>query len=249
MIRATSTLAAALAAAAVLVPVGSRGQNLEISPVLVDLSSARPSAVVTVRNAGKGPMRYQVKGLRWSEDRDGKSTLTPAEDLSIFPPLFQLAPGASRKVRVGATVPPEAIERSWRLMVEELPDAVATDGHQIRIRTRFAIPVFLAPPRPEVKCDVALRADDARLELVVTNRGSTRVKPLSTRVELFPAQGPKLRDLDVAPWYVLAGGERAWKVDVPKELCASVRRARVVAEVAGRTLEATQELPGGACGP
>lgn len=249
MSRRIAALAAALAAAALLVPAGSRGQNLEVSPVLVDLSAASPSAIVTVRNAGKGPMRYQVSGLRWSEDRDGRPTLTPAQDLSIFPPLFQLAPGASRKVRVGATVPPEALERSWRLMVEELPDAVASEGHQVRIRTRFAIPVFLAPPAPEVRCDVALRVEGGRLKLVIANRGTTRAKPLTTRVELFAAEGGKLRDLDVAPWYVLAGGERAWDVDVPKELCATVRRARVVADVAGRKLEATLELPGGACAP
>lgn len=244
-----STPLAVAVAAALLAPAGSRGQNLEISPVLVDLSPAAPSAVLTIRNSGTGPMRYQVTGLRWSEDRAGKPTLVPAQDLAIFPPLFELAAGASRKVRVGATVPPERLERSWRLMVEELPDAVARSGNRVVIRTRFAVPVFLAPPAPEVKCDVALAAQGTRLELVVTNRGTTRVKPLSTRVDVFGADGARLRQVEVASWYVLAGGERAWDVPVPREICAAVRRAQVVVDVGGRKLEASQDLPGGACGP
>ncbi len=94
MIGRFPTLVAALAATTLFAPAGSRGQNLEISPVLVDLSPASPSAVVTVRNSGTAPMRYQVSGQRWSEDRAGKPTLVPAEDLAVFPPLFELAAGA-----------------------------------------------------------------------------------------------------------------------------------------------------------
>lgn len=240
--------AALLASAALLLPAGSRGQNLEISPVLVDLSSSAPSAVVTVKNLGKGPMRYQVKGFTWSEDRAGKPVLTPSSDFSIFPPLFQLPPGAEKKVRVGATVKPEGFERSWRLVVEELPDAVVAQGNQVTIRTRFAIPVFLAPLKPEARCTPSLAVEGKKLMLVVANQGTIRVKPVSTSVALFDAAGKQLRSLDVAPWYVLARGERAWDVGVPAELCALVRRATVVADVAGKKLEASQDFPGGVCG-
>jgi fimbrial chaperone protein len=249
VIHRFTRLAAGLAAAALLAPASARGQSLEISPVLVELSASTPSVVVTVRNGGAVTMRYQVGGQRWSEDRAGQPTLLPADDLAIFPPLFQLAPGASRKVRVGATVAPAPLERSWRLMVEELPDAVAAAGHQVAIRTRFAIPVFLAPTRTEVRCELGLKREAGRLELVVANRGTTRVKPLTTTVQLSGADGARLRDLEIAPWYVLAGGERAWPVDVPREVCAGVRHARVVADVGGRRLEASLELPSGACGP
>jgi fimbrial chaperone protein len=238
---------AALAAAALLAPAGSRGENLEISPVLVDLSTATPSVVVTVKNGGRLPTRYQVQGYRWSEDRAGRSTLDPAGDLAVFPPLFQLAPGAARKVRVGATVAPGPVEQAWRLMIEELPDATAAEVNQVRIRTRFAIPAFLAPVRPDPSFQVRLALESAGLALVVSNPGNVRVKPLTTRVELFGADGARLDALDVAPWYVLAGGERSWEVKVPEGRCAAVRRARVVADVAGKTVEASQEFPGGVC--
>jgi fimbrial chaperone protein len=134
-------------------------------------------------------------------------------------------------------------------MVEEIPDAVKSEAHKVVIRTRFAIPVFLAPPHPEPRCDLSLKVEATGLALVVGNRGTTRVKPITTAVELFGADGSKLETLDVAPWYVLAGGERAWDVKVPAGRCAAVRRARVIADVAGKTLEASQEFPGGVCAP
>lgn len=247
MIGRAQRILAALAAAALLAPAGSRGENLEISPVLVDLSPAAPSVVVTVKNGGKLPTRYQVQGFRWSEDRSGRSRLDPADDLAVFPPLFQLAPGASRKVRVGATVAPGLVEQAWRLMIEELPDATAAEVNQVRIRTRFAIPAFLAPVRPDPSFQVRLAIEATGLALVVANPGNVRVKPLTTRVELFGADGSRLDTLDVAPWYVLAGGERSWDVKVPAARCAAVRRARVVADVEGKTVEASQEFPGGVC--
>lgn len=246
MLRSKAALFA-VAAFLASAPAGSRGQNLEISPVLVDVSAAKPSMVVTIRNTGAGPMRYQVKAHRWSEDRQGKPTLVPAGDLAVFPELFQLAAGASRKVRVGATVPPERIERSWRLVVEELPDAVAQAGQTVVVRTRFAIPVFQAPVRIETGCDLALERDTRGLALVVKNRGTTRAKPISTTVELWDGAGKKLKALDVTPWYVLAGAERAWEVKVPDDLCAAVRSSKVVVDIAGKRLEASQPFPDGVC--
>ena len=66
-------------------------------------------------------------------------------------------------------------------------------------------------------------------------------------MELRAGQGKKLKDLEVTPWYVLAGGERAWEVKVPGELCAAVRSARVVADIGGQRLEASQPFPDGVC--
>lgn len=248
MIRRSRQLAF-LTLVALAWPAGSRAQSLEISPVLVDLDAAAPSVVVTVKNVGKGPMRYQIKGMRWNEDRSGKPTLEAADDLAIFPPLFQLAPGASRKVRVGATVPATASERAWRLMIEELPDAVAAPGQKVTIRTRFAVPAFLAPLEKKARTDLSLAVEKAGLSLVVANRGTTRVKPLTTTVSLFAQDGAPIATLDVAPWYVLAGSERAWPVKVTAEQCGAVRRVKVVAEVGGQKLEASQDFPGGVCAP
>jgi fimbrial chaperone protein len=244
-----TTTAAVLIAVALLSPAGSGAMSLEISPVLVDLTSAAPSATITVKNAGASPMRYQVKAFRWTEDRAGAPTLQPSEDFSIFPPLFQLAPGAARKVRVGAIVQPADQERSWRIVVEELPDAVSGSGPKILLRTRFAVPAFLAPKQPISKGELGLELDGKRLAFVVANRGNVRLKQSSTVVELFDATGRRIGEVTPGSWYVLAGAERAVEVKVPEGLCSAVRRVRVVAKpLGGGQLEASAEYPDGVCG-
>lgn len=240
--------AAAVAVAALLLPAGSRAANLEISPVLVDLSAGVPAATLTVKNGGTAPMRYQVAAFRWTEDRAGAPTLQPSDEFSIFPPLFQLAAGASRKVRVGAIVPPEARERAWRIVVEEIPDAVRADGPRVAIRTRFAIPAFLAPRQPEPKGEAALQFDGKRLALVIVNRGNVRLKQAGARVELLDAAQKKIGELEVDPWYALAGAERAVELRVPEGLCAAVRRVRASVEAVGKVeLSASADYPDGLC--
>src|SRR5690242_12064844 len=123
---------------------------MQVSPVWVEIGPAAPSAVITVRNGGSTPARYQLSAMSWTEPRAGAARLEPSSELSFFPPLFQLGAGEERKVRIGATVPPGATERAWRLFVEEIPAAVEAPpaAGQIRIRTRFGIPVFQAPLAP-----------------------------------------------------------------------------------------------------
>lgn len=240
--------AAVLVAAALLIPAGSRATSLEISPVLVDLSPAVPSATITVKNGGASPMRYQVSAFRWTEDRAGMPALQPSQEFSIFPPLFQLAAGASRKVRVGATIPPEAQERAWRIVVEELPDAVQAQGPKVVLRTRFAIPTFLAPRQPETRGELALRLEGKALVLVIQNRGNVRLKQSAGTVELLDGAGKKIGDVEVPPWYALAGAERAVELRVPGATCAGVRSVRAsLMTVGGLKLAASADFPDGLC--
>jgi len=247
MLHRRSLVAASAALAALLAPAGSRGQNLEVSPVVVEVSASTPSAIVTVKNLGAAPMRYQVTPFAWSEDRTGRTSLEPTKELAVFPTLFQLAPGASRKVRVGATVQPAGVEHAWRIFIEELPDAVAAQGQRVVLRTRFSVPVFQAPARAERRLDLRLAVEEGGLVVLAVNGGTVRQRPATIDVKLFGEGGVPIGELSVPPWYVLPGGERAFDVKLPKELCALVRKAIATAVTDGRKSEASQDLPSGAC--
>jgi fimbrial chaperone protein len=244
-------LVLAAAAGALAVPERPRAANLEISPVLVEIGPRAPSAVVTVRNGGTTPLRYQVSAMGWSEPAAGETKLTPSDELAAYPPLFALAPGEERKLRVGATVPPGTTERAWRLFVEELPSALdpAGQGAQIRIRTRFAIPVFQAPVRSDRVAAVALVLAGGRLRALVRSAGNVHVRPVSLALTLLGATGEKLHAAEVTPTVVLAMAERASDVEVPAGVCAQVRSATLVADLGNEQLRAALPLPGGACAP
>lgn len=243
-------LVLAAAAGALGSPERPRAANLEISPVLVELGRQAPSATVTVRNGGTTPIRYQVSAVAWTEPAAGETRLVPSDELAAYPPLFSLAPGEERKVRVGATVQPGPEERAWRLFVEELPSAVdARSGAQIQVRTRFAIPVFLAPARPQPGAAVSLVTSGSGLKTIVRNVGNVHVRPTSIRVALLDVRGAKLHVAEVTPAVVLAMAERSGDVPVPSGICADVRSAVVQADLPNEKLQAALALPGGACAP
>ncbi len=229
-----------------------RAANLEIAPVLVELGKNAPSATVTVRNGGTTPVRYQVSAMAWTEPSPGETRLVPSDELAAYPPLFSLGPGEERKIRVGATVQPGAEERAWRLFVEELPSAVdvRAAGAQIAIRTRFAIPVFLAPARVQPRLLPSLLLSGRTLKSVLRNAGNVHVRPRAVTVTFTSLTGEVLHTADVSPAVLLALAERTGDVPAPPaKVCAQVRKATIVAELPDDSVQSWLALPDGACAP
>lgn len=229
-----------------------RAANLEIAPVLVELGRNAPSATVTVRNGGTATVRYQVYAMAWTEPAPGDTRLVPSDELSAFPPLFSLGPGEERKVRVGATVQPGAEERAWRLFVEELPSAVEASGAgaRVAIRTRFAIPVFLAPAQPRARLSASLHLAGRTLRSVLRNEGNVHVRPRSVTVTYTSLSGAVLHTAQVSPAVLLALAERSEDVAAPPaKVCGQVRKATIVAELADGPVQSWLALPDGGCAP
>lgn len=233
-----------------LAPFGARAANLDVSPVRIELSAQAPSAILTLRNTGTTPLRFQVKVHGWDESPSGSMILSDVSDLSVFPALQQIGPKEERKVRIGTTAKAGERERTWRVFVEEIPSAVeADDKNRVRIVTRIGIPVFLEPARPSPGGTLALARSGGKLELRVRNGGSVRIQPSELKVVLLDGAERPIGEKVLAGWYVLAGGERIWSVDVEPGLCASLRRVLVTATLEKGALQAALALPDGACAP
>ena len=241
-------LAALLVAAA---PVTARAVTMEVAPVIIDLGRAAPSAVVTIRNGGTAVTRYQLTAASWTEARTGEPKLEASQDLSIFPPLFQLGPGEERKIRVGALGQPGPTERAWRLFIEELPDALSASptGASVRIRTRFALAVFLAPALPQRSATLSLARSERGATVTVKNTGNSRVKPGALAVVFLGAEQERLHVVELPAVSVLAGAEQVVELQVPADVCAKVRTATLSAEIEGEKRSEELALPAGACAP
>jgi fimbrial chaperone protein len=242
---------AALSSLAVLAlwPGHAAGGNLEIAPMLVDLGRAR-STLVSIRNLAKERGRYEVHVFSWDESPLGKVKLEPAKDLVAFPALLDLAPGEERKIRIGSTAAPGDLERSWRVFVEEiLPATTAEEGARIRTRLRIGVPVFLAPQHPVAGGEiVGLGVESGKITFLLKNSGNVRLRGSSIRVVVSDRAGKPLLEKSYPEWYVLAGRDRLYEIDLPREACA--RAATVTAIAAGETpIEASQPVASGACAP
>jgi fimbrial chaperone protein len=241
--------AAAALAVVLLAPRLSRGGELNVSPVLVELDAARRSALVSIRNTSQAPSRYEVRAYTWSQDAKGTMQLEQAKDLVVFPPLLELAPGEERNLRIGTSAVPAATERSYRIFVEELPAPERPNTpKQIRVLTRVGVPVFFAPTRTERRGEAAfVTAGAGQVSIRLRNTGTVRMRPTAVVVFGVDVGGERTFEIPLDPWYVLAGDERFYEAALPPGACASTRELRATVQVEPAPIETRLLLPEGAC--
>lgn len=220
----------ALALVAALFAAPATAGELGVNPTRLVLEGANRSATLRLTNRGSEPTRLQVSAYAWEQERDGRMALSADADLVVYPTLLVLAPGESRMVRVGTRSPAPDLERSWRLFVEELPGP-STDERAVRVLARLGIPVFQPPEDPGPR-RVAARVEpgDGGLALVVENQGDTWFMLERVDVKGVDADGRPTVDLSRPGWYLLAGGERAFPLEIDAEACARTAELRVTAE-------------------
>ncbi len=247
-----SRLAVALAAALALAGAALQASaaDLEVSPVVVELGAGRRTAILTVRNAGADPARFQARAFTWSNGTDGAMKLAPTRELAVFPPLLELAPGESRNLRLGTEAPALAVERAWRITVEELPrEDAPRAGNRVQVLTRVGLPVFLAPAaEPVARGEVGfLERAGGKVRFALRNTGTVRLRPSAVALALVSGKGEALFEAQLQPWYVLPREQRIYEVEPPPGACERAAEMVVTVQLESGTL--TGRAPGACRGP
>jgi fimbrial chaperone protein len=100
------------------------------------------------------------------------------------PPAVKLAPGADYTVRVvRISKQPVRGEESYRVVVDQLPDARRQPQGTINILIRQSIPVFFRSQRiTPANVSWSLRYDGSKLLIVASNSGDARLRIASLRL-------------------------------------------------------------------
>jgi fimbrial chaperone protein len=226
--------------------------GLNVSPVQIALKPDAAKALLTLRNDGTEPVRYQLQAHAWGEDADKGMTLGPTEDVIFFPQLLTLKPGETHNVRVGVAVPFGVVERTYRLFLEELPPAekVSQPRTTVRVLTRVGIPIFVQPAKVIDAHNLSpISLQEGRANVTLQNTGNVHMRVESVQLEGFDQGGARLFEREAQGWYVLAGGEKRYQLDVPKDACLKARKLVVTIrrdreQAFQQQLDTTQ----GACG-
>ena len=210
--------------------------NYTIDKTRIELTKERTSEVITVQNRSNEPLRLQVTGFRWSQAAGDPMVLEPTDEIVFFPTVLLLEPGASRPVRVGYLGTPTARERTYRIILEELPPAPAGPDNVVRVLTRLNVPVFVDAARqsPSPRLGVVAR-EGATVIVPVHNGGSSHVMIEAVAVAAVDAQGRRLFNQEVSGWYVLAESANVFHVGLPAE-CGQAATFHIAVRTAAQTL-------------
>jgi fimbrial chaperone protein len=205
----------------------ARASELSVSPVRAELRAGALSETITLTNRGGAPLRVAVKVMEWTQDADGKDIYQDTGELVYFPRQAEIEPDARRLIRVGARVPGGAVERAYRMYIEEQPPPGAANGPaQVAVYFRFGVPVFVTPAvarrQPEFS---EPRLEQGRVSLQVKNAGNQHFRLV--RIVVRTEHG---FSREVPGWYSLAGSQRTYTVDIPREACRKAGTLTVAIE-------------------
>lgn len=179
---------------------------LEVTPVVHELAASKQALSMTVANRGAGPATLQVRAFHWAQV-DGEERLSAATDVVLSPAIFSVEAGRSQTVRALFAGGAADRERSYRILIDELPQA--SDADPLRFALRLSIPVFqqaaVATP-----ASLGWRLEAGSRRLVATNGGGRRER---VRELLLVSDSGTAQPGNPGGAYLLAGTTRSWALD------------------------------------
>jgi fimbrial chaperone protein len=211
----TLILIAMLVGAANIAPASASTFN--ISPIRAELSSAHRTEALTLMNADDSPVVVQIRVVSWSQ-KSGAEQLEETRELLATPPVLQIPANGQQIIRVALRREPDpALELTYRVIFEEVPQAAPKDFTGLRVALRLSIPVFVAPTHGKAIADVAWQSRwlaNGQLELAATNSGSGHLQITDFEAQ-FPGSLMPLRG--VTSKYVLPGSRMSWTLTPPAD--------------------------------
>lgn len=201
---ATAVRAAILALSLAAILPAAAATSIEVSPVSHDLVPGQTMLSMTLSNRADATATLQVRAFVWTQP-DGQDRLTPAAEVLVAPAIVSVAPGRSQVVRVRAPAAPAGREVSYRLLIDELPEASADT--QVRMVLRLSIPVFVHGSTPAAP-RLTAQLDAARGTVTLANGGGSRARV--QQLALLAPDGERLAVAPAANPYLLSGAQRPW---------------------------------------
>ncbi len=177
--------------------------SFSVNPVRIELTAARPNALVQIANLSDEPTTIQVHVVSWRSDNNNESVYLPTDDVLVNPPIFTIDPRQKQFMRLGLRRPASApAEASYRLIVEEVPKPPASGFVGLQTVLRISIPIFLKPATP-VSPKLAWRVD-------YTNRNA---HIQITGLELTPVGANRTPIKTSVLDYLLPNQARTWIIE------------------------------------
>jgi fimbrial chaperone protein len=137
------------------------------------LDQQNPNAVMTLINRGSGDTLLQLSVMNWSQEATG-DVLTPTREILANPGVFLLKAGEQQVARFALRAAPDIRERSYRVVIQEVPRQRVENG--LATVLRLMVPIFVPAPNPNVALEWSARNGPQGIEIIAHNVGNTHVQ-------------------------------------------------------------------------
>ena len=147
--------------------------RLTVSPLLMQMDPTQPNTTYKLKNGSSQGGFYQIQLFAWEQGAQGESRLLQQDDLIITPPVTLIPANSEQLVRVIQKNPqPSDIEKSYRLVISEVPDTESDQGANLKVLLRMSLPLFVGTEEQSHALSVTYR-DSA---LHIRNTGSAHAR-------------------------------------------------------------------------
>jgi fimbrial chaperone protein len=234
-------------------PASAFASAFTVNPIKITLSGKDQSALLSLQSQSGEALRFKVFAQEWSQSPQGEMKLKDTKDIVVFPALLTLGPKEERKLRIGSMVAAGAVEKTYRVFVEELPALRApqtASKSEVKVLTKMGIPIFIRPAKPTTAGVVqGISVAKGKLGFTVKNTGNVYFLLQSAKIKALDAAGKTTFEKTVEGWYLLAGGARVWEIDFPKDACAKSKSLIIDVQSEDIKLNGRADIAAAACAP
>lgn len=236
---------------ALLLPQSVTAGSWRVIPIFLDFDQKTRSGVITLINDGENKISLQIKSYVWSQDSTGKDQYQEDAELIFFPRLLTIEPGKSSVLRVGLQIPATGVEKTYRLFIEEIPEARKTDqGATIAIALRFGVPIYAAPLKSEPRGEFAeAMLENGKVSTVIKNTGNVHFRIQTVQLVGKDASGVEVLRQKLDGWYLLSGVSRPYVFTLQAEECRKAATLELLADTDREDIAAGIKVDPQSCTP
>ncbi len=209
-----------------------------LSALKVELSSQLPFTALAIANTGNVPLDFKVRVQRWQQRATGEDELhllpSNSLELAAFPNLLHLAVGGRAEIRIGHRLGAIDVERTYRLLVAEIPPVPSGLESETRLVTVHSLPVFIKPAVIRRQGQLLnAQVQQGALQVTISNQGNVHIEADQIKVTGFDKNGQRLFEVYPEREYILAGVTRPLRpMPLPQDHCGDVRTVQIVLNIA-----------------
>ena len=193
----------------------AQAASLQVAPILLEFSPKEKVKELWLTNTGNESIRAQVRVNEWTQVNH-VDVLTPSKSLIASPVVLSIPAQQRQLVRlIRSNTVPNNSEEAFRLIVDELPNAITESQNGLQVLLKYSIPVFLKVPNltnesKEVGSlyDVHFIYSPQKLTVVNHSKDYKRFSQFS----YINAQGQKTPIQQGLVGYVLSGQTMEWMI-------------------------------------